>query len=78
MDEQSLDDQQEPIYNSSVPIWDVAWKTSHERWTIETGGERGLGRSVQTTQHDDDNTYIYIYIVYLSYGNMILYIYIYI
>ena len=27
------------IYNSSVPIQDVAWKTSWERWTIKTGGE---------------------------------------
>ncbi len=27
MDEQRLDDQLEPIYNGSVPIHDVAWKT---------------------------------------------------
>ena len=40
MDEQSLDDQPEPIYNSIVPIQDVAWKTCRERWTIETGSER--------------------------------------
>ena len=40
MDEQRLDDQLEPIYNSPVPIRDVAWKTSQERWTIEKGGER--------------------------------------
>ena len=38
--------QQEPIYNSSVSIQDLAWKTSRERWTIETGGKRGSGRSV--------------------------------
>ena len=45
-DEQRQDDQLEPIYNSSVPIQDVAWKTSRERWTIETSGERGSRRSV--------------------------------
>ena len=46
MDGQRLDEQLETIYNSSVPIQDVALKTSEERWTIETGGERGSGRSV--------------------------------
>ena len=50
MDEQKQDDQLEPIYNSSVPIWDVAWKTSRERWTIETGGEGG--QEVLCWQHD--------------------------
>ena len=44
MDEQRQDDQLEPIYNSSVPIQDIALKTSQERWTIETGRERGSGR----------------------------------
>ena len=38
MDEQRQDDQQEPIYNSSVLIQDIALKTSQERWTIETEG----------------------------------------
>ena len=57
MDEQRLDDQLEPIYNSSLPIQDVAWKTSRERWTIETGGERGPGRSVLATLHDDDDVH---------------------
>ena len=38
MDEQKLDDQLEPINNNSEPIQDVAWNTSRERWTIETGG----------------------------------------
>ena len=47
-------DQLEPIYNSSVPIQDVALKTSWEQWTIETGGERGSGQSVLAAQHDDD------------------------
>ena len=46
MDEHRLDDQLEPIYNSSVPIQDVNLKTSWEQWTIETGGESGSGRSM--------------------------------
>ena len=54
MDGQRQDDQQEPIYNSSVPIQDVALKTYPERWTIETRGERGSGRSVLAARHDDD------------------------
>ena len=61
-DEQRLDDHREPIYNSSVPIEDVAWKTSREWWTIETGGKRGSGRSVLAAWHDHDDIYIYIYI----------------
>ncbi len=55
MDEQRKEDQLELIYNSSVPIQDVAWKTSRERWTIETGGERGSGRSMLAARHDDDD-----------------------
>ena len=55
MDGQRLDDQLEPIYSSSVPIRDGAWKTSRERWTIETGGERVPGRSVLVARHDDDD-----------------------
>ena len=55
MDEQKQDDQQEPIYNSSAPIQDVAWKISREGWTIEVGGERGLGRSMLATWHDDES-----------------------
>ena len=46
MDEQRQDDQLEPIYNSSVPMQDVALSTSREQWTIETGSERGSGRSM--------------------------------
>ena len=46
MDKQRQDDQLEPIYNRSVPIQDIALKTSWEQWMIETGGERGSGRSV--------------------------------
>ena len=55
MDEQRQDNQLEPIYNSSVPIQDLALKTSQERWIIETGSERGSGRSVLAAQHDDDD-----------------------
>ena len=55
MDEQRQDNQLEPIYYSSVPIQDIALKTSRERWTIETGGERWSGRSVLTARHDDDD-----------------------
>ena len=63
MDEQKQDDLLEPINNSSVPIQDIACKTSREQWTIETGGERGSGRSELAMRHDDDNDiYIYIYI----------------
>ena len=58
MDEQRLDDQLEPIFNSSVMIQDVAWKTSRERWTIKTSGERESGRSMQAEQHDDDDDMI--------------------
>ena len=54
MDEQRPDDLLKPIYNSSVPIRDIALRTSREQWTIETGGERGSGRSVLAVRHDDD------------------------
>ena len=73
MDEQRQDDQLEPVYNISVPIQDVALKTSRER---QTGGERGSGRSVLAVRHDDDDdddvyyrsidNYIYIYIYYME------------
>ena len=55
VDEQRQDNQLEPIYNSSVPIQDIALKTSRERWAIETGGERGSRRSVLVARHDDDD-----------------------
>ena len=32
---------------------DVIWKTCRERWTIETNGERELGKSVQVAWKDD-------------------------
>ena len=53
IDKQRQNDQSEPIYNSSVSIQDIALKTSQEQWTIETGGERGQGRSVMTARQDD-------------------------
>ena len=40
---------------SSVPIQDVALKTSRKQWTIGTNGERGPGRPVLAAQHDDDD-----------------------
>ena len=46
MDKQRQDNQLEPIYNSFVPIQDIALKTSRVQWTIETGGKRGSMRSV--------------------------------
>ena len=55
MDKQKQDDQLEPKYNSSVPIQDVALKTSREQWMIEMGGKRGSGRSVLAVRHDDDD-----------------------
>ena len=58
MDEQRQDDQLEPVYNSSVPIQDVALKTYLEQWTIETGGKRGSGRSILLAQHDEDDDII--------------------
>ena len=57
MDEQVLGGQQEPIYNSSVLIKDVAWKTCRERWTIGTNGERVTGKSVLAARHNDDDIY---------------------
>ena len=34
---------------------DVAWKTSPERWTIETDGKRGSVKSDQAARHDDED-----------------------
>ena len=49
---QRQNDLLEPIYNSSVPIQDVVWKTFREWWTIEMGGKRGSGRSMLAAGHD--------------------------
>ena len=62
MDEQRQDDQLELIYNSSVPLQNIALKTSQERWTIETGGERGSGRSMLAARHDDDDDEIKLWL----------------
>ena len=55
MDEQKQVDQPEPIYNSSVPIEDVASKTCRKQWMIGRGGERGSGIFVLMARHDDDD-----------------------
>ena len=55
MDEQRQDNQLVPMYNSCVPIQDVALKTSREQWTIETSSKRVPGRSVLAAQHDTDD-----------------------
>ena len=55
MEEKKQDNQLEPIYNSSVPIQDVALKTCWERWTIGMGGGGGSGRSVLVVWHDNDD-----------------------
>ena len=54
MDEQRQDNQLEPIYNSSVPIRDVAMKTYRKQWTIGRGGERWSGIAVLVSWDDDD------------------------
>ena len=54
MDEQKQDDQLKSIYNSSVPIQDVALKTYWKWWTIEMGGERASGRSMLMVRYDDE------------------------
>ena len=55
MDQQRQDDQLEPTYSGSVPIWDVVLKTCQKHWTIEKGGEKESGISVLMAQHDDDD-----------------------
>ena len=72
-DEQRQDDQQEPIYNSSVPMQDATLKAYRIRWTKEKGGGRGSGISVLLVRHDvdDDDIYIYIYIyIYILIGTL--------
>ena len=55
IDEQRQNDLLEPTYNSSVLIRDVILGTCRKRWTIEKGGGRGSGISVQMARHDDDD-----------------------
>ena len=60
MDEQGQDDQLLPTYGSSVPIWDVALKTSRKQWTIEKSNERGsrISMLIAGRDHDDKSNYI--------------------
>ena len=53
MEERRQDDQLESIYNSYVPIQDVALKTFRMQWTIEKDGEKGSGITVLMARHDD-------------------------
>ena len=55
MDEQRQDDQLEPTYSNSVPIWNVALRTCRKQWTIENGGEKGSGIPVMMAGHDDND-----------------------
>ena len=52
----------QPARTGSVPIQDIALKTSWEWWMIETSGERGSGRSVQAAWHDDDEIWSYCFL----------------
>ena len=54
-DKQRLDDQLKLIYNNSVLIHNVGWKTCPERWTIVMNDVRGSGKSVLAATHDDDD-----------------------
>ena len=60
-DEQVLNDQNEPIYSSSVPKQHVVWKTCKEWWTIETCGEKGSWKSMLAAFHDDDDDKLNVY-----------------
>ena len=64
MDEQELGDQLEPIYNSSVLILDVAWKTCQERRMIRTSGKRGSGKSVLVARPNGDDIFIFLLLFY--------------
>ena len=77
MDEQRLDVQLEPTYNSSVPIRDVDRRICRKQWTIGRSGERASGISVLIARHDDDDgdiymyAYIYIYIYVVSWPTIV-------
>ena len=58
MDDQWQDDQQEPTYNSSVPIHDVALNTKRKQWTIENACKRRSDRFVQIVWYDDDDVFL--------------------
>ena len=55
MDEQKQDNQLEPIYSSSVPVWNISLKTYQKQSTIEKGGEKGSGISLLMARHVDDD-----------------------
>ena len=55
MDKQRQDDHLEPKYSSTVQILYVVLKTCQKQWTIEKGGEKGLGISVLMARHDNFN-----------------------
>ena len=40
-----------------MPIQDIGWKSSRERWTIESGGERRSERSKLAVWHDDEEVW---------------------
>ena len=54
MAKQKQDNQLEPMYSSSVRIWDVALRTYQKWWTIGRSGERGSGISMLAAQQGDD------------------------
>ena len=51
----NVDDQLELIYNNSVWIQDVAWKTCQKRWMINLNNKRRLVNSVLAAWHDDND-----------------------
>ena len=55
MDAQVLDGELKFINNHSVRTQNVAKKTYRKLWTIETKGERDLGKSVLAAGHKDDD-----------------------
>ena len=55
MDKQMLDDQIGPIFKSSVPIQNVAWRTCRERLTVQMGSEKMSGKSLLAALLDDDD-----------------------
>ena len=55
MDKQRLNDQLEPINNSSVLTQYLIWTTCREWWT---SGEKGPGKSVLAAWHEDDESFI--------------------